>query len=130
MSAETISYNVYRVRFTQSGSNPDHEGIALVPAQLSDQGAGRFYHVKGDVGLGMSYECRKGYRFSASRSYKGSELQFQIAKSDLGRFEAIAENTTAPHDPRVLTERDPDPPAKDCSTWVEELLGAARAELS
>lgn len=35
---------------------PDHEGIALVPAQNQDQTAGRFYHVKGDLGMGMTYE--------------------------------------------------------------------------
>lgn len=52
MSAETTTYNVYRVAFTQR-RGPGHEGIALVPAQNEDQGAGRFYHVTGDVGMGM-----------------------------------------------------------------------------
>ena len=38
--------------------------IALVPAQLPNQAAGRFYHVQGIVGMGMDYECRPGYQLT------------------------------------------------------------------
>lgn len=79
ISGETIWYNVYIVYFAQA-SGPLHEGIALVPAQLPNQTAGRFYHVKGNVGIGMDYECRPGYQFGASRSYEKSTYQFQMPK--------------------------------------------------
>ncbi|OJD15261.1 hypothetical protein AJ78_04483 [Emergomyces pasteurianus Ep9510] len=125
MSTETITYNVYRVSFSQA-RGPDHEGIALVPAQNSDQGAGRFYHVKGDVGMGMTYEKLPGYRFSASKSYKNSILQFQLPKTQLDRFESIAQKHPPPHDPRTLTEANPNPPVRNCSNWVHDVLAEAR----
>ncbi|KAL4961131.1 uncharacterized protein BDV14DRAFT_204128 [Aspergillus stella-maris] len=43
MSSETTTYNVYLALFSQEKA-PDHEAIALVPAQNKNQGAGRFYH--------------------------------------------------------------------------------------
>jgi hypothetical protein len=129
MSTETTTYNVYRVSFSQA-RGPNHEGIALVPAQNPDQGAGRFYHVTGDVGMGMSYEKRPGYRFSASRSYKGAVLQFQLSKANLERFEALAANHPPPHDPRTLTESSPNPPARNCSNWVDDVLADTKATLA
>jgi hypothetical protein len=48
-------YNVYIVYFSQP-LGPAHQAIALVPAHLKAQTAGRFYHVKGNVGLGMDYD--------------------------------------------------------------------------
>ncbi|KAJ9295274.1 hypothetical protein DTO271G3_6097 [Paecilomyces variotii] len=129
MSLETTTYNVYRVRFTQQG-NPDHEGIALVPAQNSDQLAGRFYHVKGTVGMGMAYERKPGYRFGAIDGYKDSTFQFQLPKLMLHRFEEIAAKHPPPYDPRVLTERKPDPPARNCANWVDDVLDEAKRELS
>ncbi|EKV17380.1 hypothetical protein PDIG_15040 [Penicillium digitatum PHI26] len=33
MATDTTAYNVYRVYFKQS-DKPDHQGIALVPAQI------------------------------------------------------------------------------------------------
>ena len=89
--------------------------IALVPAQLPNQAAGRFYHVQGIVGMGMDYECRPGYQFDASRSYEKSTYQFQMPESYLANFEHIAKNTPPPYDPRALTERDPNPPIRDCA---------------
>lgn len=125
MSVETITYNVYRVVFSQR-RGPDHEGIALVPAQNENQGAGRFYHVTGDVGVGMDYESRPAYRFSASKSYKSSTLQFQLPKTQLARFEEILQEHPPPYDPRVLTEANPDPPARNCSNWVDDVLAEAK----
>lgn len=55
---KTTTYNVYRVTLWQEDS-PDHEAIALVPEQNTNQGAGRFYHVTGSPGLGMDYNPRK-----------------------------------------------------------------------
>ncbi|BDD63616.1 hypothetical protein MPDQ_004266 [Monascus purpureus] len=129
MSTDTTIYNVYRVRFEQA-RGPDHEGIALVPAQSPNQKAGRFYHVKGDVGMGMIYERRPGYRFGESRSYKDSALQFQIPKAKLDRFEDIAAKHPPPHDPRTLTEARPDPPARNCSNWVDDVLAEVKGELA
>lgn len=129
MSTETTTYNVYRVYFSQA-RGPDHEGIALVPAQNSDQGAGRFYHVMGDVGTGMTYEKRPGYRFSGSKSYKSSALQFQLPKTQLDRFESIAAKHPPPHDPRTLTEANPNPPARNCSDWVADVLAESKSSLT
>ncbi|KAL1867220.1 hypothetical protein Plec18167_008761 [Paecilomyces lecythidis] len=128
MSVETTTYNVYRVLFTQQGS-PDHEGIALVPAQNSDQLAGRFYHVKGTVGLGMTYERKPGHRFGAVDGYKDSTFLYQISKSKLDRFEEIAAKHPPPYDPRVLTEREPHPPARNCADWVDDVLDQVKREL-
>lgn len=128
MSTETTIYNVYRVSFAQS-RGPDHEGIALVPAQNANQKAGRFYHVAGDVGMGMTYEKRPAYQFGASKSYKNSTLQFQVPKAKLDQFEEIAAANPPPHDPRTLTERQPNPPARNCSDWVDDVLADLRAKL-
>ncbi|KAI3054862.1 hypothetical protein CBS147353_11398 [Aspergillus niger] len=125
MTSETTIYNVYRVVFSQS-RGPDHEGIALVPAQNANQGAGRFYHVKGDVGVGMDYDMRPGYRFGESKSYKSSTLQFQLPKTQLAHFEEITQKCPPPYDPRVLTESSPDPPVRNCSNWVDDVLTEAK----
>ena len=125
MPTETTIYNVYRVVFEQK-RGPDHEAIALVPAQNDDQGAGRFYHVIGDVGMGMDYDPRPAYRFTASKSYKGSTLQFQLPKVQLARFEELAAKHPPPHDPRVLLEANPNPPARNCSNWIDDVLAEAR----
>ncbi|KAF2726602.1 hypothetical protein EJ04DRAFT_571119 [Polyplosphaeria fusca] len=127
-TTETIQYNVYIVYFTQP-SGPDHEGIALVPAQLEGQGGGRFYHVKGIVGIGMDYECRPGYNFGRSRSFKNKVYQFQMPKSYLSNFEHIASTRPPPYDPRALTESEPNPPVRDCAAWVAEVLEEVRALL-
>lgn len=95
MSSETTTtHNVYRVTFSQH-SSPDHEAIALVPAQNANQGAGRFYHVKGAVRLGMDYEVIKAHRFAEVEGFKGAVLRFQIRREDLGRFEEITERVSA-----------------------------------
>ncbi|TID19414.1 hypothetical protein E6O75_ATG06752 [Venturia nashicola] len=124
----TTAYNVYRVYFAQL-TGPDLVGIALVPAQLADQGKGRFYHVKGNVGMGMDYEARPAYNFSGSKSFDRKEYLFQLPKSQLSEFESIASASKPPHDERVLLERNPaslDPPAPDCTTWVDEVLELAQ----
>ncbi|OBT91167.1 hypothetical protein VE02_00128 [Pseudogymnoascus sp. 03VT05] len=118
---QTILYNVYRIYITQ-GTGPLHQGIALVPAQLQSQTAGRFYHVTGTVGLGMDYQCRPAEKFGLNPAFKSAVLMFQMPKSLLGEFEAIASSVPPPHDPRVLMERNPEPPARDCGVWVTELL--------
>lgn len=125
MSSETTTYNVYRVYLSQS-RDPDHEGMALVPAQNFNQRAGRFYHVKGVVGLGMNYESQPGCRFGDIEGYKDSVLQFQIPRTTLDRFECIAANQSPPYDPRALTEMNPDPPVKNCSDWVDDVLNRAK----
>ncbi|KAE8353232.1 hypothetical protein BDV28DRAFT_165110 [Aspergillus coremiiformis] len=125
MLAGTTTYNAYRVVFNQA-RGPDHEGIALVPAQNENQGTGRVYHVTGDVGVGMNYDAKPAYRFSASKSYKSSYLEFQLPKTQLARFEEILRKHPPPHDPRVLTEASPDPPARDCSNWVDDVLAEAK----
>lgn len=102
-------------------------GIALVPAQNTNQLAGRFYHVKGLVGLGMEYEQRGAFAFGADASYKASELVFIIDKAALPQWEAIARAVEVPHDERALTEREPDPPVRNCVHWVDEVLDEARA---
>lgn len=126
MSAGTTTYNVYRVSFSQS-SGTDHEAIALVPAENKDQGAGRFYHVTGSVGLGMNYDPKPAHRFNTIKEYKGSTLLFQLPRALLARFEEIARKCPPPHDPRALTESKPDPPVRDCSDWVDEVLHGVRA---
>ncbi|GAD97979.1 hypothetical protein PVAR5_6667 [Paecilomyces variotii No. 5] len=103
MSLETTTYNVYRVRFTQRG-NHDHEANALVPVQNSDQ-------------------------FGAVNGYKDSTFQYQIVKSKLDRFEEIAAKHPPPYDPRVLTEREPHPPARNCANWVDDVLDEVKREL-
>lgn len=122
---ETTIYNVYRVYFTQA-AGPDHQGIALVPAQNACQTAGRFYHVKGVVGLGMDYERQPGCRFGDRDDFKEARFQFQIARDMLGRFEEVADGVELPFDPRALTESSPDPPVRDCSSWVDEVLTEVR----
>ncbi|KAF2468144.1 uncharacterized protein BDR25DRAFT_58050 [Lindgomyces ingoldianus] len=117
----TTTYNVYKVYFSQA-SGPSHVGIALVPAQLIDQGRGRFYHVKGNVGMGMDYESRPAYNFARSKSYEKSECVCQLPKSNLEKFEEIAASQPPPHDERVFFEKNPDPPAPDCATWVDEVM--------
>lgn len=54
---------------------------------------------------------------------------FQMPKSLLAEFEAIASSVPPPHDPRVLLERNPEPPARDCGTWVREVLDGTRTLL-
>jgi hypothetical protein len=125
MSTETTTYNVYRVLFTQRGG-PDHVGIALVPAQNEDQDPRRFYNVIGTVGLGMDYDPKPGYRFSADDSYKSPTFQFQLPKTRLAEFEQIARAAEVLYDPRVLTEAKPDPPARNCAAWVDDVLAQAR----
>ncbi|ELR06486.1 hypothetical protein VC83_06147 [Pseudogymnoascus destructans] len=127
-SGPTVHYNVYIIYFNQA-TGPSHEGIALVPSQFPNQTAGRFYHVKGTVGMGMDYECRPGYNFGASRSYQKSSYQFQIPKSRLADFERIAQSRPPPHDPRALTERNPNPPVRDCAEWVVEVLNETKTAL-
>ncbi|OBT54194.1 hypothetical protein VE04_06510 [Pseudogymnoascus sp. 24MN13] len=118
---QTILYNVYRIYITQ-GTGPLHQGIALVPAQLPSQTAGRFYHVTGTVGLGMDYQCRPAEKFGLNPAFKSAVLMFQMPKSLLAEFEAIVSSVPPPHDPRVLTERNPEPPARDCGARVTEVL--------
>ncbi|KAL3420400.1 hypothetical protein PVAG01_08899 [Phlyctema vagabunda] len=124
----TTTYNVYRV-FREQKKGPDHEAIALVPAQNERQTAGRFYHVTGSVGMGMDYEVKPGYFFGGTRSYKGSTLIFQMPSALLADFERIARARPPPHDPRALMEAHPDPPVRNCSHWVEEVLSDTRAFL-
>lgn len=125
MSAGTTTYNVYRVFFSQS-LGTDHEAIALVPQENKDQGAGRFYHVTGTVGLGMDYDSKPAHRFDKIPEYKGAAFLFRLPRAQLARFEEIARNCPPPHDPRALTEVKPDPPVRDCSSWIDEILAAAR----
>jgi hypothetical protein len=127
-STETVWYNVYIVYFSQP-SGPPHEGIALVPAQLEGQEGSRFHHVKGTVGMGTDYECRPGYNFGRSRSFKTKVYQFQLPKSYLQNFEHIASTRPAPYDPRAPTESQPDPPVRDFAAWVAEVLEEVRAIL-
>jgi hypothetical protein len=124
----TTTYNVYRVYFSQA-NGPDHVAIALVPEQLQNQGAGRFYHVTGNVGLGMNYDARPAYSFAGSKSFKSQEYLFQLPKSKLSEFESITSAVTPPHDERVLMAKDPadlDPAAPDCTTWVDEVVALAQ----
>lgn len=125
MTTETTAYNVYRVYFKQL-NRPDHQGIALVPAEMEPQESGRFYHVTGDLGLGMDYDRRLKYNFRATRTYKSSELQFQITKEKLAEFEEIAAKQEVPHDPRVLMENNPSPPPRNCGNWVDDVLKEAK----
>ena len=98
----TTVYNVYRVKFAQGGGAPPHVGIALVPAQFQDQDKGRFYHVKGAVGIGMDYEIRPRYDFGKSRTYSSKEYVFQLPAEKLQSFEAVSYAEKPPHDPRVM----------------------------
>ncbi|KFY01418.1 hypothetical protein O988_02754 [Pseudogymnoascus sp. VKM F-3808] len=125
---QTIQYNVYRIYITQ-GTGPLHQGIALVPAQLPSKTAGRFYHVTGTIGLGMDYQCRPAEKFGISPAFESAVWLFQMPKSLLADFEAIASSVPPPHDPRALMERNPDPPARDCGAWITEVLDETRALL-
>lgn len=125
MTTEMTTYNVYRVYFKQL-NRPDHQGIALVPTEVENQGRGRFYHVIGDLGLGMDYNRRLDYDFVGTKSYKSSEVQFQISKEKLSEFEEIAAKQEVPHDPRVLMENNPSPPPRNCGNWVDDVLKEAK----
>ncbi|BCR83762.1 uncharacterized protein ACHE_11164A [Aspergillus chevalieri] len=125
MSAGTTTYNVYRVFFSQS-SSIDHEAIALVPAENKDQGAGRFYHVTGTVGLGMDYDSKPAYRFDKISEYKGAAFLFRLPRAQLARFEDIARSCPPPHDVRALMEANPNPPVRNCVNWIDEVLAGAR----
>lgn len=115
MSAEPTTYNVYRVLFRQRRGR-DHEAITLVPAQNEDP----------RCWVGMECDPRPAYRFSASKSYIGSTLQFQLPKAQLARFEDIARKHSPLYDPRVLTEANPKPPARNCSDWIDDVLAEAK----
>lgn len=128
MATETTTYNVYRVYLRQI-DRPDHQGIALVPTQMVDQGRGRYYHVTGDLGLGMDYDPRPAYNFRGTKGYKSSVLQFQLPKEKLSEFEGIAAKQKVPHDARVLTDKNPSPPPRTCADWVEDVLKEAKDQL-
>jgi hypothetical protein len=74
----------------------------------------------------MECDPRPAYRFSASKSYIGSTLQFQLPKAQLARFEDIARKHSPLYDPRVLTEANPKPPARNCSDWIDDVLAEAK----
>jgi hypothetical protein len=126
MSSETTHYNVYRIIASQS-HGPDHVGLALVPAQMPDQNAGRFYHVIGNVGMGMEYQKRGRFDFSREPTYKSKFYLFKIKRESLQDWERICKGTQAPFDPRVLTERNIVPPPPDCASWVDEVTQEAMA---
>lgn len=77
------TYNVYRFHFRQA-SAPDHVAIASVPAQNEAQKKGRFYHVYGDVGMGMDFKARPGYNFGAFKLYDRKECLSIAQVSTLG----------------------------------------------
>jgi hypothetical protein len=126
MSSDTTHYNVYRVLSSQT-HGPDHEGLALVPAQMPEQNAGRFYHVIGSVSMGMDYQKRGRFDFSREESYKTKSFLFTIKKESLQDWEQICESKPAPHDPRVLTERNSNPPPPNCASWVDDVIKDAKA---
>ena len=126
MPSNTSTYNVYQVSFSQT-SNIDHIAIALAPAQLADQGAGRFYDVTGTAILGMTYWKRPAFRFGSDVSFKEAVLRFQMPKAHLAEFEAIAARHPPPHDVRALFALDLDPPARNFEDWVNDVLIEARA---
>lgn len=76
--------------------------------------------------MGMDYNQRPAYRFTASKSYKSSALQFQLPRAQLARFEDIAAKHPPPHDSRVLLEANPNPPARNCSNWIDDVLAEAK----
>jgi hypothetical protein len=126
MASETTHYNVYRIVSSQS-HGPDHVGLALVPAQMPDQGGGRSYHVIGNVGMGMEYQKRGRFDFSREPTYKSKSYLFTIKKESLQDWERICDGQPAPFDPRVLTERNIDPPPPDCVSWVNDITQEAIA---
>jgi hypothetical protein len=118
-------YNVYRVYFKQP-SGRSHEGIALVPSELPNQGVGRFYHVKGLVCRGMEYEVRGSYEFGVSHSFQKSIYQFQMPVSYLPAFERVASSRPPPHDPLGVNGKILHPPRRDCAAWVTEVFDELR----
>ncbi|OBT74295.1 hypothetical protein VF21_07380 [Pseudogymnoascus sp. 05NY08] len=70
----------------------------------------------------MEYQCRPAEKFGLNPAFKSAVLMFQMPKSVLEEFDAIASSVAPPHDPRVLMERNPEPPARDCGAWVTEVL--------
>lgn len=70
----------------------------------------------------MDYQCRPVEKFGLNPAFESAVLMFQIPKSLLEEFEAIASSVPPPHDPRVLMEKNPEPPVRDCGTWVTEVL--------
>jgi hypothetical protein len=52
-----------------------------------------------------------------------------MPRSWLPNFEQIARTRPPPYDPRALTEREPNPPVRDCTAWVAEVLAETRALL-
>lgn len=124
-SKETVLYNVYILKLSQCRGM--HQGIILVPAQEEPQNAGRFYNVKGDLGLGMDYEYIESYKFFCSKSYKTKEYKSQLPKTHLKAFESIAEACELPKDSRSLYSIPiPKEEVKDCTTWVAEVIGKVR----
>jgi hypothetical protein len=75
--------------------------------------------------MGMDYETRPRYDFGKSRTYSSKEYVFQLPAEKLQSFEAISSAESPPHDERVMMTSNPaslDPPAPDCTTWVDEVL--------
>ena len=48
------------------------------------------------------------------------------AKSQLPRLKEITGKHPPPHDPRVLMEKNPDSPARNCSNWIDDVLAEAK----
>lgn len=82
------------------------------------------------MGLGMDYERQPGCRFEDREDFKEARYQFRIARDMLERFEEVAARVEPPYDPRALTGGTPDPPVRDCSWWVDEVLQETRDSLT
>lgn len=91
-----------------------------------NQKAGRFYHVKGVVGLSMDHESQPGCALGDIEGFKDPILQFRIPRSMFGHFKHIAAGQPPPHAPRALMDAKPDPPVENCSHWVDDVLRGAK----
>ena len=77
--------------------------------------------------MGMEYKPSASYNFATTRKYHSTEYQFQFPKSQLHIFEQIASSQPPPYDPRALTEKNPDPPVRNCVFWAHQVLREFKA---
>lgn len=125
----TVTWNVYKVWFDQGPCSPSHAAIVLVPAEQYPQMFGRIHQVIYHPAIGMEYATREQYNYMASKSYKDSELQFQIPAAFLEMFEKIAAECPPPYDPNAPLKYDPKNNIRDCVGWVEDVLHEVRKVL-
>ena len=144
---QSTYYNVYKISFKVAENGQHHVDIALISEQQRPQAKGLLYHVTGDAGVGMSLDIRREYDFTQPKVVS-KEFKFSFDKLKWSQWVEIVEKVEPPLDPRIILKeteslkellktRDPTiferwkighglvPPARDCESWVDEVLQEA-----